>query len=127
MRRIRWNFNGRSAAGVAKSKMVQALEELAEKYGLADNALLQTQIQLYATQEKVVRMIKHELGRSGGTVSKEYVKGRENVYASPMIKELPKHADSMNRTADTIVRIIRELGNKDIEEPDDFDRFLAAK
>ena len=112
---------------MAKSKMVQALEELAEKYGLADNALLQTQIQLYATQERVVRLIKRELGKSGASVSKEYVKGRENVYANPMIKELPKHADSMNRTADTIVRIIRELGNKDIEEPDDFDRFLASK
>ena len=113
--------------GGSKSKTVRGLEALAEKYGLSENALLQNQIALYATQEKVVRMIKKELNRSGASVSKEYVKGRENLYANPMIKELPKHADSMNRTADTIVRIIRELGDKEIEEPDDFDRFLTSR
>ena len=47
------------------------------------------------------------------TVSKEYVKNRLNVYANPLVKELPKHSDSANKTLAMMLDIIEKLGTKE--------------
>ena len=52
----------------------------------------------------------------GGLPVSANVKGRENVYANPIIKELPKHADSASRTLTTMLEIIKKLGYKQEKE-----------
>ena len=49
-------------------------------------------------------------------MTKEYVKGRENVYSHPLVKELPKHSDSANRTAATILDIIKTFGKEPVQK-----------
>lgn len=99
------------------------LIRLAEEYGVADNALFLAAAQQYQLQAKVMTMIDNQLDEDGTAVStKEYVKGRENVYANPLIKELPKHADSANRTLQTMLDIITKLGHK-AEKESALDKF----
>ena len=44
--------------------------------------------------------------------AKTYVKGRENVSVSDLVKELPKQCDSANKTLDKMLDIIDKLGTK---------------
>lgn len=86
---------------------------MAEDYGVADNALFQAQIQQYVTQQKVINAINEVLNNEDSLLTKkEYVKNRENIYAHPLIKELPKHSDAANRTATVLIDIIKTLGHK---------------
>lgn len=93
------------------------LIKLAEEYHVADNALFISAARQYEIQCQVIDMMRDQLNEDGSAVStKEYVKGRENVYANPLIKELPKHADSANRTLSTMLEIINKLGKRQEKE-----------
>lgn len=93
------------------------LLELAKEYHVDNNALFLSAARQYQTQALVIEMMKNQLEADGSAVStKEYVKGRENVYANPIIKELPKHADSASRTLTTMLEIIKKLGYKQEKE-----------
>ena len=89
------------------------LMNLAKLYNVDKNALFVSAAEQYEVQIRVIRMIKKQLDEDGSAVStKEYIKGRENVYANPLIKELPKNVDSANRTLQTMLDIITKLGHK---------------
>lgn len=96
-----------------KKDMMEELVEMAKQYGVDNNAVFLTAASQYALQQRVINNIKDALDAEDSLMStKEYVKGRENIYAHPLVKELPKHADSANRTAQTILNIIETLGKK---------------
>lgn len=95
-----------------KTKTLQELERMAENYGVQDNALFRAAIGQYALQLRVIDEIKKAIDEDDVTVKKEYVKGRANAYANPAIKELPRHADSANKTASLILDIIKALGRE---------------
>lgn len=95
-----------------KTRTLQELERMAEDYGVQDNALFCAAIGQYALQLRVIDDIKKAIDEDDVTVKKEYVKGRANAYANPAIKELPRHADSANKTASLILDIIKELGRE---------------
>ena len=95
-----------------KTNTLQELERMAENYGVQDNALFRAAIGQYALQLRVIDDIKKAIDEDDVTVKKEYVKGRANAYANPAIKELPRHADSTNKTASLILDIIKSLGKE---------------
>lgn len=96
-----------SRTAPTKSKLLR----MAKSYGVDKNALFVEAADQYDTQMRVIRSIKAALDAEENlTTSKEYVKGRENIYANPLVKELPKHADAANRTLQTMLTIIKELG-----------------
>lgn len=87
------------------------LMELARRYGVEDNALFVASAKQYATQQKVIENIRHALEEEDNlTTSKEYVKGVSNIYANPLVRELPKHSDSANKTLNTMLDIVLKLG-----------------
>lgn len=111
---------------MTKKTNIEKLKNLAKQYGCEDNPLFLTTLDQYVVQQRVIESIRDALDASEVAVSKEYVKGRENLYAHPLIKELPKHSDSANRTADMLLKIIQTVGNiKD--KSDSFDGFLADR
>lgn len=94
-----------------KSTTYSKLLKMAKDYGVDKNAMFVQTAEQYDVQMRVIQNIKDALDREENlTTSKEYVKGRENVYANPLVKELPKHADSANRTLQTMLAIIEKLG-----------------
>lgn len=95
-----------------KSKTYSDLIKLAKTYGVEKNALFVQAADQYSVQQLVIQRIKSELQKEEELMtSKEYIKGRENIYVNPLVKELPKHADSANKTLSTMLEIITKLGS----------------
>ena len=94
-----------------KSKTYSDLMKLARIYGVDKNALFVQAAEQYTVQQMVIQQIRDALQNDDDLLtSKEYVKGRENVYTHPLVKELPKNADSANKTLGTMLEIINKLG-----------------
>lgn len=100
---------------MAKQKVTfDELMLLAKRYGLESNELFISCANQYDLQQRVIRNIKEAIeSEESMTVSKEYVKNRLNVYANPLVKELPKHSDSANKTLAMMLDIIEKLGTKE--------------
>ena len=96
------------------------LLKMAKQYGVENNALFVAAAEQYALQQKVIAMLKAGIDDGDLTTSKTYIKGENNEYAAPLVKELPKHSDAANRTAGIILDIIVKLGRKAVEDDDAF-------
>jgi formylmethanofuran dehydrogenase subunit E-like metal-binding protein len=103
---------------LAQSKVSYAkLIKMAEAYGVADNALFLSAANQYTLQQRVIENIKKALDEEDSLVlTKEYVKNRANAYANPLVRELPKHSDSANKTLNAMLDIITKLGHEPKEE-----------
>ena len=66
---------------------------------------------------KILEDLEKAIKEHGATVTKEYVKGRENLVANPAITEYNKTATAANGTVSTLINIIKALSN----EPDTID------
>ena len=97
---------------MAKKSTFDELLKMAAEFGVADNALFISAAKQYGVQMRIIDSIEKILSDGDLLVSKEYVRSRENVYSHPLVKELPKHADSANRTLSTMLDIITKLGKK---------------
>ena len=96
-----------------EKKTFDELMELAKSYGLENNAMFISAANQYDLQQKVIQDIRKVIEDEDSLmVTKEYVKSRENVYANPLVKELPKHTDSANKTLGMMLNIIDTLGRK---------------
>lgn len=100
---------------MAKQKTTfDELMALAERYNLQDNELFVSCANQYDLQQKIIKNIKQAIEEEDSLmVSKEYVKNRTNVYANPLVRELPKHSDSANKTLGMMLNIIESLGKKE--------------
>lgn len=91
---------------------IDAIIEMARSYGVAENPLFVQTLNNYATVQKSIEQIDRILADEDMTTTKEYVKGRENLYLHPAIKELPKHIEAANKTLDKLLDIIEKLGSE---------------
>lgn len=111
-----------------KNKTYREMVEMAKSYGVENNAMFLTALNQYCTQQKVIETINKVLLEEDSLITtKEYVKNRENVYAHPLIRELPKHSDAANRTASVILDIIKTLGHKKSTTGGKLDELLNAE
>lgn len=114
---------------MAKTKLSlqeQANEVLkqAEERGVSSNFFFVTTFKRYQVQMKILSDLEGAINKYGATVTKEYVKGRQNLVSNPAITEYNKTATAANGTVSTLINIIKTLSN----EPDAVDalsEFLA--
>lgn len=107
---------------MAKTKTRYAdLLEMAKRYGVADNALFLAAAEQYALQQHVIELLKGGIEGGDLTTQKTYISGQSNDYAAPLVKELPKHSDAANRTAQVILDIIVKLGREKEADDSGFD------
>ena len=92
------------------------LLKMAKSYGVDKNALFLAAAEQYDLQQNVIRMLKDSIEGNDLTTRKTYIKGENNDYAAPLVKELPKHSDAANRTAAVILDIILKLGKPPAED-----------
>lgn len=95
---------------------LESLIKMAQVYGVDKNSLFMAVLHQYDIQLRVIRQIEKVIGKSEVTVTKEYIKGAENSYLHPAVKDLPKHAEAANKTAALLLDIISKLGNKSADE-----------
>ena len=109
----------KKAAGSAeKPTTYDELLRMAKQYGVDQNALFLAAAKQYDLQQRVIEMLKAGIEEGELTTSKTYIAGQSNDYAAPLVKELPKHSDAANRTAQVILDIIVKLGRKPTEADD---------
>lgn len=84
--------------------------QLAEDAGVQENYFFLTTFKRYRVQLKILGQLEESMESEGMLVSKEYVKGRKNLYSSPALREWTRTCDSANKTVQTLMRIIREFG-----------------
>lgn len=87
----------------------------AEEKGIQTNFFFRTTFKRYQVQMKILNDLEKEINELGATVSKEYVKGRKNVYTNPAITEYNKTATACNGTVATLINIVKSFTE---ESPD---------
>jgi hypothetical protein len=96
-------------ARIDLNKQAQEIIEAAQRAGVEQNFLFVTTFKRYQVQLKILNNLEREIADAGTLVTKEYVKGRENVYSHPAINSYNRTADSANRTASTLMKVITSL------------------
>ena len=117
---------GKKAPKKRRKKVVKALadfEAMAKLYQIKDDALFDATLNAYKMQIMVIENLRAEIEAADLTTKKEYIKGVENLYVHPAIRELPRHIDSLNKTAALLLNIIEKLRQADVGSLDEFDRF----
>lgn len=108
------------------NEQAQKILTIAEKYGAEQNFFFITTFNRYITQMKILNDLEETIKKDGLLVTKQYVKGRENVYTHPAIANYNKTTDSANKTVSTLIRIIKTLRTSDSDEWEGDDPLLRV-
>lgn len=114
----------RKASLSAKAKEIL---RIAESRDVEQNYFFITTFKRYQFQLRILDDLEQALGEGGVLVTKEYVKGRENIYSHPAISDYNRTTDSANKTVATLMKIITTLGDDSSEEEDELLKFLSKK
>ena len=105
----------------------QAVEilRIAEKTGVQTNFFFVTTFKRYQVQLSNLGELEKAIKETGTLVTKEYVKGRANIYVNPAVTEYNKTTDSANRTVTTLMKIIKGFAKEDEERDSGYDPLMA--
>ena len=92
---------------------------IAEDSGVQSNFFFVTTFKRYQVQLNILTELEKAIKDEGTLVSKEYVKGRKNIYSNPAIQDYNRTTDSANKTVATLMRILRNFGVDDNTSDDD--------
>ena len=76
-------------------------------------------------KESGVAELEQTMKDEGLLVTKEYVKGRKNLYSSPAVAEYNRTTDSANKTVTTLMKILSNFGVSDSGGEEDVDPLMA--
>lgn len=77
----------------------------AQERGVSSNFFFVTTFKRYQVQMKILADLESAIAEHGATVTKEYVKNRQNLVANPAITEYNKTATAANGTVATLIKI----------------------
>lgn len=105
----------------------QAVEilRIAEDAGVQTNFFFVTTFKRYQVQLSNLSELEKAIKETGTLVTKEYVKGRANIYVNPAVTEYNKTTDSANRTVTTLMKIIKGFAKEDEERDSGYDPLMA--
>ena len=105
-------------------QQAKEIVKLAEESGVQSNYFFVTTFDRYQVQLKILEELKECIEEEGMLVSKEYVKGRKNVYSNPAVGDYNRTTDSANKTVATLMRIIKNFGVD--EDKEDIDPLMEV-
>lgn len=110
-----------------KSLDEQAVEilRIAGEAGVQTNFFFVTTFERYQVQLSNLSELEKAIKETGTLVTKEYVKGRANIYVNPAVTEYNKTTDSANRTVTTLMKIIKGFAKEDEERDSGYDPLMA--
>lgn len=98
--------------GLTLQEQAQEVLAKAEEKGVQTNFFFVTTFKRYQVQMQILNDLEKEIKQLGATVSKEYVKGRQNVYTNPAISEYNKTATACNGTVSTLINIVKAFADE---------------
>lgn len=98
-----------SAGRLTLQEQANKILEQAQERGVSSNFFFVTTFKRYQVQMKILNDLEMAINEYGATVTKEYVKGRQNLVANPAITEYNKTATAANGTVGTLINIVKTL------------------
>ena len=95
------------------NQQAQEILRIADKHGVEQNFFFITTFKRYQVQINILNDLERAIKSDGTLVTKEYVKGRQNVYTHPAITEYNKTSTAANQSVQTLLKIITTLRNDD--------------
>lgn len=102
--------------GVNLNEKAKELLELAQQAGVEQNFFFLSTFKRYQVQLKILGQLEAEINKAGVLVTKQYVKGRENVYTHPAVTDYNRTATAANQTVQTLLKIIITLAEHSISD-----------
>lgn len=110
------------------NEQAKEILNIAERHGVESNFFFLTTFKRYQVQIGILNDLEQTIKEAGILVTKEYVKGRKNVYSHPAIQDYNRTTDSANKTVVTLMKIITVLRDrKENDEPDPLLEILSGK
>lgn len=106
------------------NQQAQEILKIAEKHGVEQNFFFLTTFKRYQVQINILNDLEKTIKSENTLVTKEYVKGRENIYTHPAITEYNKTSTAANQTVQTLVRIITTLRDDNQDDGNELLEFL---
>lgn len=110
-------------AGRKRNVKNMSLQEQAEEIlrratdkGVSSNFFFVTTFKRYQVQMQILTQLEKEIKETGTTITKTYVKGRENLCTNPAIAEYNKTSTAANSTVSTLIQIIEKLSEEQVKE-----------
>lgn len=113
-------------AKLTLNEQAQEIIRIAEESGVQSNFFFITTFKRYQVQLNMLTELEKKMKDDGMLVTKEYVKGRKNLYSNPALREYNTTTDSANRTVSTLMKIIKNYNVDDGEEEVEEDPLLKA-
>lgn len=113
---------------ISLNEQAQEILRIAEQHGVEQNFFFLTTFKRYQVQLQILNDLEKTIKQDGILVTKEYVKGRQNVYSHPAISDYNRTTDSANKTVETLMKIITTLRDRqDGDEPDPLLEILSGR
>lgn len=106
-------------AKIDVNEQAREIIKLAEESGVQSNFFFVTTFKRYQVQLNILADLEKSIKEDGMQVTKEYVKGRKNLYSNPAISDYNRTTDSANKTVSTLMKILRDFGVEDSSEKDE--------
>lgn len=103
-----------------KDLKAQAKEilRMAEETGVQNNYFFVTTFERYQVQLDILTELEKVIHDQGTLVTKEYVKGRGNLYVNPAVSEYNRTTDSANKTISALLKILKNFDSESDDEVD---------
>lgn len=107
---------------LSMNEQAQVILAKAREKGIEHTFMFTTTFQRYVELISHMAELQKSIKKQGCLVTKEYVKGRQNIYVHPAINAYNATAAQANNTANILMRfIVQPLSDSD--DKDDFDMF----
>ena len=106
-------------ARLSLNEQAEQILKIAEGYNVDKNFFFITTFKRYLEQINILNELENSIKADGVLVTKEYVKGRKNVYTHPAIQDFNRTTDSANKTVSTLMKIIKSFAGEDIDNDED--------
>ena len=103
---------GKNIKGLTLQEQVNEILAQAEEKGVSSNFFFRTTFKRYQVQMLIMQKLETAINEDGPLVTKEYVKGRQNVVANPAISEYNTTATAANGTVATLINIVKSFANE---------------
>ena len=97
-------------------EQAQEILRRATEKGVSGNFFFVTTFKRYQVQMQILTQLEKEIKETGTTITKTYVKGRENLCTNPAIAEYNKTSTAANSTVSTLIQIIEKLSEEQVKE-----------
>ena len=97
-------------------KQAKEILKIAGESGVQSNYLFVTTFKRYRFLLESLDRLEEIIEKDGEIITKEYIKGRENLVIHPALTKYNNIADGANKTAATLIRIIKNFNVQERSE-----------